>query len=79
MASQDTSVKLLKKMGPEVMPYPQIGNKLTSAFLQLTGAHTTGISIASDEHPFKVSKEGLKNYLGHFPAGASFKSINHFR
>ena len=38
-----------------------------------------GLSLLSDNDPKLISKNGLETFLGHFPAGSSFKSANHFR
>lgn len=79
MSENATIMKMLKKMGPEVMPSPQVSNKFMSGLLALTRAATTGVSIISDEDTSKMSAEGFKNYLGHFPAGTSFKCGDHYR
>mmetsp|Transcript_31291 Transcript_31291/g.41405 ORF Transcript_31291/g.41405 Transcript_31291/m.41405 type:complete len:90 (-) Transcript_31291:442-711(-) len=70
---------MLKKMGPEVMPSPQVGGKFMSGLLRLTRAATTGVSMVSDEDISKISHEGFKNYLGHFPAGTSYMCSEHYR
>lgn len=50
-----------------------------SGFLKLTGAAKSGAQMVSDEDITKASIEGFKNYLGHFPAGASFMCGDHYR
>jgi len=35
--------------------------------------------MMSDDDPTKMSQSGLRNYLGHFPAGTSFMCVNHYR
>lgn len=72
-------VNILESMGPELLTQPQVQGKLGSGFLSVSGAGTSSIGILSDREPDKMSQEGLKNYMGHFPAGASFKQVNHFR
>ena len=69
----------MRKMGPEMMPEPQVGNKFMSGLLQLTGAAKKGMGLISDEDPTKLSQEAFKNYLGHFPAGTSFMCADHYR
>ena len=79
MSGQETTVKIIKKMGPNVMPNPQVGGKFMSGLMSVTRATKTGLNIISDSDPEKLSYSGLKNYLGHFPAGTSFMCINHYR
>ena len=67
-----TIIKMIKKMGPEIMPSPQVSGKFMSGLLMLTRAATTGVQTFSDEDTSKISPEGFKNYLGHFPAGTSY-------
>lgn len=55
MANQPKAVKLMRKMGPEMMPEPQVGNKFMSGLLQLTGAAKKGMGLISDEDPTKLS------------------------
>ena len=69
----------MKKMGPELMPEPQVGSKFMSGLLRVTGAAKKGMGLISDEDPTKLSQEGFKNYLGHFPAGTSFQCADHYR
>ena len=45
----------MRKMGPEMMPEPQVGNKFMSGLLQLTGAAKKGMGLISDEDPTKLS------------------------
>ena len=42
MVENQTIYKMIKKMGPEVMPSPQVGGKLMSGLLRLTRAATSG-------------------------------------
>lgn len=79
MAENNTVLKMVKKMGPEFMPSPQVGGKFMSGLMSLTRAATTATAIASDTDITKLSAEGFKNYLGHFPAGTSFNCVEHFR
>jgi len=47
--------------------------------MKLTGNGKLGLSSLSDANTKLLSKKGLETYMGHFPAGASFKQVNHFR
>ena len=69
----------MRKMGPEMMSEPQVGGKFMSGLLRVTGAAKKGMKLTSDEDPTKLSQEGFKNYLGHFPAGTSFMCADHYR
>ena len=69
-----------QKMGPEMLPNPQIDGKVSSGFMKMTGLHSFSIGLLSDEDPAKNLSEGaLQTFMGHFPAGTSFRSVNHFR
>ncbi len=50
-----------------------------SGLLTLTKAATASVSMFSDDDVAKISAEGFKNYLGHFPAGTSFMCGEHYR
>ena len=62
-----------------MMSAPQVGGKFMSGLMRVTGAGKLGMSLISDEDPTKLSQEGFKNYLGHFPAGTSFMCADHYR
>jgi homoserine acetyltransferase len=47
--------------------------------MTIIGNGKFGLSLLSDSDPKLISKKGLETYMGHFPAGASFKQVNHFR
>lgn len=32
-----------------------------------------------EDHPEDVTKEALNNYTNHFPAGGSYKQLEHYR
>jgi len=66
-------------MGNELFPNPQIDGKLSSGFMKIVGNGKFGLSYLSDSDPKLISKKGLETYMGHFPAGGSFKQCNHFR
>lgn len=67
-------------MGPEMLPNPQIDGKFSSGFFKITGLGNLSIGLLSDEDPTHNLSEGsLPTFLGHFPAGTSFRAINHFR
>jgi lysosomal acid lipase/cholesteryl ester hydrolase len=78
-ANNEKLVALIQKMGPEVLPSPQIDGKISATFMKVLGNGKGFLSLLSDSDPRLVSKKGLETYMGHFPAGASFKQINHFR
>lgn len=78
-ANNDKLFALFQKLGPEIMPSPQIDGKVSSTFLKVLGNGKSMIGLLSDSDPSLISKKGLETYMGHFPAGASFKQVNHFR
>jgi hypothetical protein len=47
--------------------------------MKATGAVKFGIGLISDEDANAISQQGIDTYLGHFPAGTSFRCVNHFR
>ena len=79
MSESASVVKLLKKMGPNLLPEPQVGSRFMSGLMRVTRAASTGMSMISDDDPSKLSQFGAKNYLGHFPAGTSFRCAEHYR
>lgn len=48
----------LQKMGPEMLPNPQIDGKVSSGFMKMTGLHSFSIGLLSDEDPAKNLSEG---------------------
>lgn len=38
-----------------------------------------GIKILSDDNPKEINQKSLENFLAHFPAGTSFKTVKHFK
>lgn len=71
-ADSEKLLSILKKMGPEMLPNPQIEGKLSATFQKILGHGKFGIKMLSDSDPKLVSKKGLETFMGHFPAGASF-------
>ncbi len=69
----------MEKLGPEMLPNPQIDGKISSGFLKVTGLHSFSIARLSDQDPNNLAEGGLETFLGHFPAGSSFRCVNHFR
>lgn len=47
--------------------------------MKVTGLGSFGVGLFSDEDPSMISEQGLESFLGHFPAGTSYRCINHFR
>ena len=48
MADNQTVMKLMRKMGPEMMSEPQVGNKFMSGLLSVTGAAKKSMGFFSD-------------------------------
>jgi hypothetical protein len=68
-----------ERIGPELLPNPQVDGKISSGFMKATGALKFGVGLISDEDSNAISQQGLETYVGHFPAGTSFRCLNHFR
>ena len=47
--------------------------------MKVSGIPKLGVGLFSDEDPSMLSEKGLETFLGHFPAGTSYRCINHFR
>ena len=69
----------IKSLGPEIMPSPQIDGKISSGFFKVTGLANFGVGLISDDDPNAISQKAMETYLGHFPAGTSFRCVDHFR
>lgn len=69
-----------RKSGPEVMPSPVGFNPF---FRNLFSAGVTdnqaAVAFLSDSEGKTTSPLALTNYSGHFPAGTSFKSVDHYK
>jgi hypothetical protein len=50
---------MIKKLGPEMMPSPQVGNKFMSGLMKLTKLDKLGIEKTSDEDITMLSKNGI--------------------
>ena len=79
VAHNDLLVKMLEGIGPEIMPEPNIDNTLKKLFFKITNLDDFGLGEFSDADASKISDLGKLNYQGHYPAGASFQSIDHFK
>lgn len=45
----------VEKLGPEVMPSPNVEGKISSGFFKATGLASFGVSIISDDNPNLIS------------------------
>lgn len=61
------------------MPVPQIDGKLSSGMVKMAGHGSFILGMISDEDTSKISPVGLEAYFGHYPSGASFRNLTHFR
>lgn len=73
-------MEFLKSQGPEVMPdgvgiHPFINNVFS--FIESSGKE--GLKYFTDSKPELCSQKAIINYGAHFPAGTSYKSLDHYR
>lgn len=52
---------------------------MMGGFLWATGLANFSLGMISDEDTSLISTYGKETYFGHYPSGASFRSLNHFR
>ena len=62
-----------------MFPSPSVDGKIMSGFFKLTGAGNFGMGMLCDDDPLKISQFALETYMGHLPAGTSFRCIEHYR
>ena len=72
-------VSMLEGVGPEIMPMPNIDGTLKKLFFKITNLDDFGLGEFSDDDASKIGELAKLNYQGHYPAGASFQSIDHFK
>lgn len=72
-------VSMLESFGPELMPTPNLDTNFTKVIVKLTNVDDIGLGTFSDADASKISDLGKLNYQGHYPAGASFRSVDHFK
>lgn len=66
-------------LGPEMFPTPNVSGAVTSGLFKLTGASNFVMGMICDDDPKKISQTGLETYMGHLPAGTSYKCMDHYR
>lgn len=54
MKERESAVKIAQKIGPELLPNPNVEGKISSGFFSLTAGF--GVSLISDEDNKEVSK-----------------------
>lgn len=79
MAVNENVVKFIHKIGPELLPNPQVDGKITSGLFKLIGQGQIGLKYLADGDPKQLSQPALETFYGHFPAGTSFRCVNHFK
>lgn len=81
MKDKEIVEKLVNKMEIyEILPQNN-GNHKSSAFLHklFPEFNMLGIKMISDNCIKEVNMVSLEKFIGHYPAGTSFKSIKHFK
>ena len=77
LADHKFLIDRLRKKGPELFKKPTIEGKVKNAL----GVMTNVVNIifsTGDVNPKLLSEKAVDAILGHFPAGASFRSAEHF-
>ena len=69
----------LTSMGPELFSAPGTSGSLMSGFMKVTGGINITVKIIADDDPLKISQTAVEQWMGHAPAGTSFKCVDHFR
>ena len=80
MASSKEFMQTLKDHGPELAPDP-IG--MNPVFRNIAASNVGGgaqklLAYLSDAEGEKTSEQAMINMAAHFPAGSSFKSLDHY-
>ena len=78
-AVNEELIKLMTMHGPEVFPSPNVDGHVTSALFKLTGVANFGVGMLTDDAPDKISQSGMETFMGHMPAGTSYKCLDHWR
>lgn len=68
----------LRSQGPELFAQAQINNRAESGLLKVTGLNYLFQGMIAGNRRDLMSQTALETVLGHYPAGASFKSVEHF-
>lgn len=76
---ENESLLALMERNPELFSSAQTEGMFSSGFFKITGIHNVAIACFSDEDTSLISPTGLETFMGHYPAGTSFRSINHFK
>lgn len=73
--------KFLNKMEIYELFASNSGNRKSAAFLHklLPEFNLLGIKLLSDDDTKEINTISLESFMAHFPAGTSYKSINHFK
>ena len=79
LAKNDNIIAFIERLGPEILPCPQIDGKISSSFFKILDQGQLGISLITDSDTKLLSQQGLETFYGHFPSGTSFRCVNHFR
>ena len=72
-------IKFMTSLGPEMFPTPSVDGHITSGIFKITGAGSLGMGMLCDDDPKKISQAGMESYMGHFPAGTSYRCLDHYR
>ena len=66
-------------LGPEMFPTPNVDGHVASIFFKMTGVANFGVGMLCDDDPNKISQSAFETFMGHMPAGTSYRCLDHFR
>ena len=78
-AENQNLIKFMVSIGPEMFPTPNVNSSVSSGLMKISGAANLGMGLVCDDDPTKISQEGLDTYMGHLPAGTSYRCLDHYR
>ena len=78
-AQNETLVTLMRSFGEEIFAKPTANGMLSSTLLAMSGISNFSLEYFSDSNQKNVNNESMETFFGHFPAGSSFRSVDHLR
>lgn len=80
LSDKEQLVKMFKSQCPWILNQPGAFNQAIQNLHAVSGlTQTLSLKLSIEERPELCSKQAIINYGGHFPAGGSFKQLEHYR
>lgn len=79
MKDRKRVVNFVQSFGPEMMPNPNVEGKISAGLMRMPGVANLGLRMMSDDDTDYVSAPAIETFMGHYPAGTSFRCVEHFR